>query len=176
MRISHSTFLRGLSASDRRQVVAQAAAEQQLVIDELVSDLFRGSAAAAELTVRPLTYWSNIARENQVRPSTSPLAFWENLEAQRRSNDAIDRQAAAANLFGLKNNPAYGPWRHGFGPNLTPVELANGGKRSAAPLANPIPTLGQPSPTPIRTIRYQDLVTLRSQVTSPTGRIIDVIA
>lgn len=175
MRISDSPFLRGLAATDRSQIVRDVVREQGQVIDQLVDNVFRESAAAVEEAVRPLTYWTNLVGENRRNPNTSPLEFWGNLERQRRSNAEIDRQEAAATLFGTRRSfePTTG-LRPGLGTGLSPVEFAKGERSKSLPGVPTLATL--PPPPPIRTIRYEDVVRPGGQVTGLIGRIFDVYA
>ncbi|MDX2114237.1 MAG: hypothetical protein SFZ24_01270 [Planctomycetota bacterium] len=174
MRIQDVPYFQGLTPTERNQLLFEAIRQQGEEIRTIVGDLFTGVANQAAETVRPLNYWAQIARENQAAPAVTPLNYWENLEAQRRRNNQIDRESTNPLLLGATNDQASQPTRlrPGLGTGLTPVEFAQG-KRSDTPLAVRV---GVPAPPPIRTVTYQDIVQTRSQVTSAIGRIIDVVA
>ena len=166
MRVSDVPYFEGLTPTERQQLIFQAAAEQQKEITGLFNQLFKETAAAVEEANRPLTYWSNIARENRKSPYPSPVDYWEAQGAQRRSRDQANFQ------FGIRQPTTAAPLRPGFGTALSPVEYARGQKQMQ-PLQ---PRIGLPPPPAIRTLRFDEIYTVRSEVTSPTGRIVDVFA
>jgi hypothetical protein len=166
MRVADLPYFEGLTPTERQQLIFQAAAEQQKEINGLFNQLFKETAAAVDEATRPLTYWSNIARDNRRSPYPSPVDYWENQGVQRRSRDQANFQ------FGITPPPAAMPLRPGFGTALSPVEFARGQKHSPGIQ----PRIGLPPPMAIRTLRFDEIYTVRSEVTSPTGRIVDVFA
>jgi hypothetical protein len=168
MRIADSPFLQGLSLAERRRIVLQAAAEQRQDIDQLVGDLFAGARTAVNDATRPLSYWADVARDQTRNPSPTPVNFWARQEALRAERDEAARGATGP--LGLADRP--GALRPGLGAGLTPVEFARGERQSHAPA----PKIGLPPPPPIKTIELRDLLEVRSQITSPVGRIVDVVA
>ncbi len=169
MRISDSPFLHGLSLAERHLIVHQAAAEQQVEIDRLVDDLFAGVNQATQEATRPLSYWSGLARDNARNPAVNPVDFWAHQEAVRRERAEASRRYSMSAMFGTGPGS---PIRPAVGAGLSPVEFAEGQRRATAPQ----PTIGLPPPPTYRAIRYDDLVRVRSEVVSPVGRIVDVVA
>lgn len=167
MRIEDAPFLRDLSPSQRRQIVNEAVREQGQQIDRLVNDLFTQSAAAAEEAVRPLSYWSSLARENARSPAATPLEFWANLEQQRRRQAEIDQGRSLASLFGVDRLRPGGPLKTA---GVEPAPAAGLSTRLGPP------PIGLPTPAPIRTLSYEDIVRVRSETVGLIGRLIDVFA
>jgi hypothetical protein len=168
MRISEPSYLQGLTPAERRQIVLQAVAEQQAEVDKLVGALFAGVRQETVEASRPLSYWSSLARDNARNPPTRPVDFWSYQEALRK------QRAEASSLFpqgplGNQNTPALRP---GVGAGLSPVEFATGVRQTSTVQ----PKIGLPTPSPVQTLRYEDIVTIKSEVTSPVGRLVDVYA
>lgn len=166
MRISDAPFLQGLAAIDRQHIVNQAVGEQGRSIDELVRDVFRASEQAVKDTIRPLTYWANIAFDNKRDPASTPLDFWANLETQQNRFREIDRHTPL--------NPAgtrVGSPKAITTKPLSPLEMAQGGPAGARS-----PRIGVPPPVKIPQFDVREVLSIRSEVTSPIGRLVDVFA
>lgn len=176
MRISDSPFLVGLSLADRRRIVRQAALEQGRRVEDLVEEVFRESARAAEEAVRPVSYWASIARANARNPSPTPVEFWATLEQERRVRAEIEQRTANRAESGVgqaPNAPFRAPpgiTRPVVGPGLSPVEFARG---SASRRAEGTPVIAEIS-LPARNPRTALII--RGEVVSPVGRIVDVFA
>ncbi len=168
MRVSEPSYLQGLSPAERRQIVLQAVAEQQAEVDELVGSLFAGVRRETTEASLPLSYWSSLARDNVRNPPARPVDFWSHQETLRK------QRAEASSLYpmtplGRENSPVLRP---GVGLGLSPVEFARGTRDTSSTS----PKIGLPNPVPIQQLRYEDIVKLKSEVTSAVGRLVDVYA
>lgn len=168
MRISEPSYLQGLTPAERRHIVLQAVAEQQAEVDTLIDALFSGVRQETTEAARPISYWANLARENARNPPAQPVDFWARQEALRKQKQEVNSPFPVGPL----SNRQAPVLRPGVGTGLSPVEFAQG---QAAP-SRMLPKIGLPEPVEVPTVSYDLIIRNRSEVTSPIGRIIDVVA
>lgn len=170
MRIPESSSVHGSITAQRRQLVLDFIAEQQVEIDKVMNGLFSGAIEAANQAYRPRSYWNGLARDNARNPATSPIDFWANQEAQRRQRAEAESRNAFSTLFATGATPRQN--KVGVNAGLSPVDFARGGRPSNAYQ----PKIGLPPPPPIKTVTFESIVQVQSNVISAIGRIIDVFA
>lgn len=172
MRIENVNIAARPSRAEEAAAILLAAVERQREIDKLVSGLFGGVAEAAAQATRPLSYWSNLARENARNPAPTPVDFWDRQEAARQQRALASSRMATSPLFGVKPLTATPAAVTGVNAGLSPVEFARGERQSDLQA----PKIGLPPAPPIRQIRLEDIFQVRSEVVAPIGRIVDVFA
>lgn len=160
--------LNGLTPSERSRIVRQAVAEQQVEVDKIIGALFADVKRETAEASRPLSYWSSLARDNARNPPAQPVDFWARQEALRKQKTAANGGFPTGPL-GNRDVPTLRP---GVGAGLSPVEFAQGQRASSFNQ----PKIGLPPPVKIETIAYDQIYTIKSEVTSPIGRIVDVVA
>lgn len=168
MRISEPSYLQGLTPAERRAIVYKAVAEQQVEVDKLVGALFSGIKQETVEASQPLSYWANLARENARNPPAQPVDFWARQEALRKQKQEANSLFPAGPL-GNREAPVLRP---GVGLGLSPVEFATGQRH----VTSTQPKIGLPPPAKIVSIEFDQIFKVTSEVTSPIGRIVDVVA
>ncbi|MBL8746434.1 MAG: hypothetical protein JNK58_08785 [Phycisphaerae bacterium] len=160
--------MQGLTPAERRHVVLKAVAEQQVQVDSLIDALFAGVRQETVEASRPLSYWANLARENARNPPAQPVDFWARQEALRKQRQEANSLFPAGPLAN-REAPVLRP---GVGTGLSPVEFATGQRQAKFNQ----PSIGLPPPVKIASIQYDQIFKVTSEVTSPIGRIVDVVA
>lgn len=149
-------------------MVLKAVAEQQAEVDKVVGTLFSGVKQEHAEASRPLSYWYNLARENARNPAVQPVDFWAHQAALRKQNDEANSLFPAGPLSNREKTVL----RPGVGTGLSPVEFALGQRQGSSTQ----PTIGLPPPIKVASIDYDVIFKTTSEVTSPIGRIVDVVA